>query len=108
MIVLMIVFAMILGCRLFYLQVIEGKQYQENYNLTMGLRETIDATRGNIYDRNGNLLTYNELTYMGTIGFTGTYTDTDKKTKKLNAEISSIIENLEANGNTIDNDFGIS
>ena len=31
-----------------------------------------------------------------------------KKIKKLNAEISSIIENLEANGDAIDNDFGIS
>ena len=108
MIVLMIVFAMILGCRLFYLQVIEGKQYQENYNLTAERTETIDATRGNIYDRNGNLLAYNELTYAVTIEDTGTYTDTDEKNKKLNAEISSIIENLEANGDAIDNDFGIS
>ncbi len=107
MVILMIVFACVLCCRLFYLQVIQGEQYQENYNLTAERTETIDATRGNIYDRNGNLLAYNELTYAVTIEDTGTYSDTDEKNSELNAEIASIIEHLEAHGDAIDNDFGI-
>lgn len=113
MVFLMILFACVLFCRLFYLQVVKGEQYQQNYNLKAERTETIPATRGNIYDRNGNLLAYNELAYAVTIEDSGTYQRTEDKSatqvknETLNAEIKELIEELESNGDSIDNDFGI-
>ncbi len=106
-IVAMIAFAAILISRLFYLQILNGSEYQDNYNLKLEKTESIAATRGNIYDRNGNLLAYNELVYAVTIQDTGTYTSTKERSQSLNTEIAEIISKLESNGDTIDNDFGI-
>jgi len=103
----MILFAAVLISRLFYLQILNGSEYQENYNLKLEKTESIAATRGNIYDRNGNLLAYNELVYAVTIQDTGTYSSTAERSKSLNAEIAEIITKLENNGDSIDNDFGI-
>ncbi len=113
MIAIMVIFSCILGGRLFYLQIVKGEEYQSNYNLKAEKTETISATRGNIYDRNGNLLAYNELAYAVTIEDSGTYRGTEDKTRAqvknetLNAEIATLIEHLEANGDSIDNDFDI-
>ena len=106
-IVAMITFAAILISRLFYLQILNGSEYQDNYNLKLEKTESIAATRGNIYDRNGNLLAYNELVYAVTIQDTGTYTSTKERSQSLNTEIAEIISKLESNGDKIDNDFGI-
>ena len=62
-----VVFSIILLIRLFVLQIILGSSYQENYDLKVEKTQTIDATRGNIYDRNGNLIAYNDLAYAVTI-----------------------------------------
>ena len=64
---LMIIFSFVILARLFVLQIIRGEQYQSNYDLLVEKTESIDATRGNIYDRNGVLLAYNELSYEVTI-----------------------------------------
>lgn len=105
--VVMFLFAIVLTSRLFYLQIINGSQYQDNYNLKLEKTESISATRGNIYDRNGNLLAYNELVYAVTIEDTGSYSSSSVRSKSLNSEIAQIITKLEENGDTIDNDFGI-
>ena len=52
----MFLFSAILIVRLFVLQIINGADYQENYDLTVEKEESIPATRGIIYDRNGELL----------------------------------------------------
>lgn len=63
----------ILVGRLFHLQIIKGEEYQDAYiSLTEKIIKT-DSTRGNIYDRNGNVLAYNELAYSVTIQDTGAY-----------------------------------
>lgn len=105
--VVMAIFSVILICRLFYLQIINGSTYQDNYNLKLEKTTTIDATRGNIYDRNGNILAYNELTYAVTIEDTGTYSNNKVRSQSLNSEIAQIITNLEKNGDSIDNNFSI-
>ena len=105
--VVMGIFAAVLISRLFYLQIINGSEYQSNYNLKLEKTETIPATRGNIYDRNGNLLAYNELVYAVTIQDTGTYSSKAERSESLNSEIAYIIEKLEANGDSIDNNFPI-
>lgn len=107
MVAVMVVFSAILLLRLFVLQIICGSEYQANYNLKVEKTETIEATRGNIYDRNGELLAYNELAYAVTIEDNGTYESTKAKNIALNEEISEIIKHIEANGDSIDNNFGI-
>ncbi len=114
---LMILFSCILLTRLFVLQIIRGQDYQDNYNLKLEKETTINATRGNIYDRNGNLIAYSKLSYAVTIEDSGTYSAetvdgetisaTRVKNRELNRIISSVIENLESNGDSIDNDFSV-
>ncbi|HAE81191.1 MAG TPA: hypothetical protein DCG70_06530, partial [Lachnoclostridium sp.] len=53
----------ILVVRLFRLQILEGEKYQEDY---VSMAEKVirtSGTRGNIYDRNGNILAGNRLAY---------------------------------------------
>ena len=104
---LMVLFSLILAARLFVLQIVKGDAYQENYTLKIAKTEKIPATRGNIYDRNGNVLAYNELAYAVTIHDTGEYKDKKEKNEKLNEEICTIIRRLRKNGDGIDNDFKI-
>ena len=59
----MITLFSILLWRMFYLQVVSGAQYQDNYTLKIIKERTLSGTRGNIYDRNGKLIAYNELAY---------------------------------------------
>ena len=47
--------------RIFYLQIVKGQEYVENYKLQIQKTKDVEGTRGNIYDRNGKLLAYNEL-----------------------------------------------
>lgn len=104
---IMCLFACILIGRLFLLQVVRGQDYLTNYDLKTEETETIDATRGNIYDRNGKLLAYNDLAYEVTISDSGTYDSTKEHNKKLNAELATIIDALDGYGDTIEYDFGI-
>mgnify|MGYP000399924546 FL=1 len=67
----------------------------------------MEGTRGNIYDRNGKLLAYNELAYSVTIEDNGEYDSQKEKNKELNQVISTVIDMVEANGDSIINDFGI-
>ena len=92
--VVMGLFATVLISRLFYLQIINGSEYQDNYNLKLEKTETIPATRGNIYDRNGNLLAYNELVYAVTIQDNGSYASKKEKSQSLNSEIAEIISSV--------------
>ena len=59
----MILLFSILLWRIFSLQIVNGKEYQDNYTFKIVKERTLNSTRGNIYDRNGNLLAYNELAY---------------------------------------------
>ena len=61
--VVMILLFSILLWRIFSLQIVNGKEYQDNYTFKIVKERTLNSTRGNIYDRNGNLLAYNELAY---------------------------------------------
>ncbi len=105
-VVMILLFSLLLG-RVFYLQIINGEQYQDNYTLKIVKERTLSSTRGNIYDRNGKLLAYNELAYSVTIEDNGTYSSTPVKNQSLNAEIAQIVTALNNNGDSIVNDFKI-
>ena len=98
------VFSIVLLGRVFYLQIIKGTEYLENHTLSILKTKTVSATRGSIYDRNGNLLAYDQLAYSVTFEDTGDYTTNDKMNEKL-MELVAIIEE---NGDEIDDqDFQI-
>lgn len=67
----------------------------------------VEGTRGNIYDRNGVLLAYNELAYSVTIQDNGDYDKNPKKIKLLNQIVTKVINIVESNGDSVINDFGI-
>lgn len=93
--------------RVFSLQIVKGAYYQENFVLKIEKPLTINATRGNIYDKNGELLAYNELAYTVSITDTGTYEDNEDRNKELNAELAQMISIIDKNGDTLYNDFAI-
>ena len=49
--------------RLFNLQILNGEYYEDNYVQKSIKYVTIPASRGNIYDKDGKILAYNELVY---------------------------------------------
>ena len=74
----------------------------EDYELQIQKTKEIEGTRGNIYDRNGNLLAYNDLAYSVTFEYSSDY-----KNKDLNQTVETVIQMVESNGDTVINDFGI-
>lgn len=96
----------ILIYRLFNLQIIHGQEYLDDFILQSKKTREISATRGNIYDRNGQLLAYNELAYS--VKIEDVYETTGRsKNLQLNENIYRLIKMIEKNGDEITNDFGI-
>lgn len=58
----------ILVHRLFVLQIVEGEEHEDSFKYKSEKTLTIDSVRGNIFDRNGKLLAYNELSYSVVYG----------------------------------------
>ncbi len=87
----------VLLVRLFSLQIIEGETYQDQYTQTTKKEVRLASTRGNIYDRNGTLLAYNELVYVVTITDDGSYSNGYER----NLMILRLIEILESHGETL-------
>lgn len=106
-IILFCVTSAILVQRVFYLQIVKGQEYFDNYKLQIQKTKDVEGTRGNIYDRNGKLLAYNELAYSVTIEDNGDYDDLTEKNKEINKVVSTVIDIVESNGDTVINDFGI-
>ena len=90
---------------IFQLQIVNGAEYSNNFRLMITKERTISSTRGNIYDRNGKLLAYNELAYSVTIE--DVYESGRNKNANLNNTIYKLIEIVEKNGDHIINDFNI-
>ena len=111
LIVLIVVFCLtssVLVGRLFYLQIVKGEDYLENYELQIRRTKEIAATRGNIFDRNGELIAYNELAYSVTIeDRIPTDTSSDKKNEILNAVLDKVLTIVEKNGDSVIDSFGI-
>jgi penicillin-binding protein 2 len=91
--------------RLFDLQIVNGQSYLDNFQLMIQKEKTIQGTRGNIYDRNGNILAYNELAYSVTIE--DVYESGSTKNEELNTTIYKLIHMIEDNGDSVDSDFNI-
>ena len=91
----------ILVVRLFNLQVVSGEEYQEDYMALTEKTIKLDSTRGNIYDKNGNILAYNELSYNVTIQDNGDYT----KSNDRNRMLLELVRILYRHGEAIEGEF---
>lgn len=106
--IMMILFLSLSGIliyRIFDLQIVNGQEYLDKFQLRINKNIVIPSTRGNIYDRNGNLLAYNELAYSVTIE--DVYESSKTKNQELNQTIRSLIQMIEGNGDKLVNDFNI-
>lgn len=97
----------ILIYRCFYLQIIKGQDYLDNYRLQIQKTKEIPGTRGDIYDRNGKLLAYNDLAYAVTIEDNGSYDTKDEKNDTINSTLNTVMDIIEKHEDTIVNNFGI-
>ena len=84
--------------KLFDLQIIHGDEYQQSYMQRTEKMVTAPGTRGNIYDRNGKLLAYNELAYSVTIQDLGDY----PRPADRNAMIYRLVTILERRGEKVE------
>ncbi|MCM1184115.1 MAG: penicillin-binding transpeptidase domain-containing protein [Roseburia sp.] len=108
LLLLFIVFAgmaVVLVYRLFDLQIVNGQSYEDNFQLMIEKEKVIEGTRGDIYDRNGNLLAYNELAYSVTIE--DVYESGKEKNARVNATLYRLIHMIEGNGDKVTSDFYI-
>ena len=101
----LVLLACIMVYRLFSLQIVNGEYYLDSFKLRIKKEKTIAAARGNIYDRNGNLLAYNELANAVTIE--DVYKSGSTKNKKINATLNKLITIIEKNGDSVDKNFNI-
>lgn len=89
--------------RLFVLQIVKGPEIQKNNELKATRQREIKSTRGNIYDCNGKLLASNVLSYAVVMD----ESDKIETEEQRNAVIYKLINIIEKNGDTLDNDFYI-
>ena len=107
LIALFCILSFIIVFRLFHLQIVNGEDYLENYTLSIRKTITTTGTRGNIYDRDGEILATNRLAYSVQIEDNGSYDDRTQKNEMINETINTVIDMVEANGDSVVSDFGI-
>lgn len=103
----LLVMAAILLQRIFSLQIIHGQEYADNFSLQTTRERTLKSTRGNIMDRNGNILASNELSYSVILEDSGSYDTNRIRNLSLNGEIYRLIQIIESCGDIVDNSFHI-
>lgn len=103
--IIMCILSFLLLWRVFNLQIINGQEYLDNYTLKIEKTRDLASTRGNIYDKNGKLLAYNELAYAITLEDNGVYNSRAERNKALNKELYRLLKVLDKNKDQIRNDF---
>ena len=88
--------------QLFNLQIVNGSEYRENSNTKLTREATIEAVRGSITDRSGNVLVSTEMEFL--LEMYRSKTDD----QQLNNSISLMTKILEDNGDSYVDPFPIS
>ncbi|MBR3437354.1 MAG: hypothetical protein IKG97_06340, partial [Lachnospiraceae bacterium] len=89
---LMAVAAVVIFVRLFTLQIVESKDYYENYMNTTMREVSIPAMRGSIYDRNGNLLAGNKVVHNVTVTDGNYYTKSDGRFNEMLLRLIELLD----------------
>lgn len=105
LILVMIGISSVMLNRVFDLQIVRGEEYLESFQMKIKKERTIKGSRGCIYDRNGNLLAYNELAHS--VAIEDVYESGRYKDLNLNTTIYKLIQMIEGNGDNIVSDFKI-
>ncbi|MDO4304455.1 MAG: penicillin-binding transpeptidase domain-containing protein, partial [Bacillota bacterium] len=105
MVIFMICIGGIMINRIFELQIVHGEEYLDSFQMKIMKERTIKGSRGCIYDRNGNLLAYNELAYS--VAIEDVYESGRFKNLNINTTIYNLINMIEENGDSIVSDFKI-
>lgn len=100
--ILFICMSCVLINRLFQLQIIQGEDYVNSFQLQTTKTRTLKSTRGNIFDRDGKVLASNKLAYSITLEDNGSYTDTKSKNLFLNGMLYQLLKILDKNGDSVD------
>ena len=103
--IILLALGSILIYRIFDLQIINGDDYMNNFTLNIEKQVDIPSSRGNIYDRNGVLLAYNDLAYS--VSITDTVESGADKNYKLNSIINNMNNIIKNNGDEIECEFSI-
>lgn len=106
LIVFCVMFAVLIQ-RVFYLQIVKGQDYLDNYKLQIQKTKEVQGTRGRILDRNGVVLADNKLAYSVTIEDNGEYDTVKEKNQIINETITRVIDIVESHGDSIIHDFKI-
>ena len=93
----------VLGVRLFNLQIVNGEEYQETYMARTERTVSLTGTRGNIYDRSGNVLAYNELSYNVVIQDNGDYETANERNRML----LLLVRILNRHGENVEGEFQV-
>lgn len=93
--------------KLFQLQIAEGENYASQFNNMTLKTRTLKSTRGTIYDRNGNILAGNKLSYALTIEDNGTYDSTRIRNLSLNGTIYRVLKIMEQFNDEPSRDFHV-
>lgn len=107
LIIVFVLLSFILIRQVFELQIIQGKDYISEFESRITKKRVLKSTRGNIYDRNGELVASNVLSYSLTFEDNGTYETNREKNLTLNGVAYQVLKILAENGDSISVDFHI-
>ena len=107
LILVFVIMSVVLVRRLFDLQIIQGEDYISKFQARITKERVLKSTRGNILDRNGDILASNVLSYSLTLEDNGTYTSTREKNLTLNGVAYQVLQILHSNGDDITHSFHI-
>ncbi|MCR5458920.1 MAG: penicillin-binding protein [Acetatifactor sp.] len=91
--------------RCFQLQIVHGEEYLNEFLLMTQKTRDVSSARGNIYDRNGKLLAYNELAYS--VKIEDVLESGSTKNQRMNEVLRNLIKMIEKNGDHVISDFKI-
>ena len=107
LVMIFLAFFGIMMSRIFYLQIINGQNYADSFTMRIKREVSLPGTRGRIFDRNGQVLADNVLSYSVTMEDNGTYKSAREKQSTLNRTVLKVIDIVESHGDNVIGDFGI-
>ena len=96
----LILFACVLICKLFVLQIVEGKEHRDSFVQKQNKEKTISATRGRIFDRQGKLLAHDEP--ANSVMIEDVFDAGKQRSQQINDTLCRVIDLIEMNDDTIE------